>query len=503
MYITPLVMMEIINNINSFNNLMIIGGVYVTLYILSLIMVTIWSRVEMIMAKKIEFRINRHYFNRLEQVKDSALKDSTSGEMQALVKKVGDKFYDVMRDTYTGIFALFIALSVLYYQIITTKPVIIVIICTIAMIVIVAIRYNLTRKMQPLIKIKNETWNKYNGMYLDFLSNIKTVKRLGIRDYAITNFRRADELALKEQIKVENRYLLNGSVFYIMTSLLFLGLIMYDIFTIAELPELVASLVFYIMIIGIINSELRYLVFTLDNAAEFNTSKKQLNEILNSSEDVKYIKFKSLKLENIIFNYGDSHDIKIPELIINKGDKISIVGESGQGKTTMLNIISKAIEPNSGKYLINGINTSKKIDLALISQEIDLFNLSIRDNFCLNKCVDDKELYTLFKKVGLNRWLDTLEKGFDTIIGERGVKLSAGQKQRLNIVRGILLEKDIIVLDEPTSHLDELTEERVVALMEEYFKNKTLIIVTHRPKVKSLCNKHYEFIDHELKKVSN
>ena len=498
-YITPLVIMEMINNINSFNYLILIGSLYGILYVLRLVAVTVWSRFEKVLAIKLEVRSQRYYFERLERVKDQELKNTSSGELQALVQKISYMFFEVVKDTYNSLLPLLITLAVLYYQIITTKPVIIVAICTVAMILIVVTRYVLTRRMQPIIKNCNEAWNKYNGVYLDFLSNIKTVKKLSIRDYALMNIKKADIVGMREQLKVERRVLINGFVFYSMTSLLFVGLIIYDIYTISDLNLLVASLVFYIMMISNINNELRDLVYTLDNLAEFKTSKKQLDKILQHEENIQHIGFETLKLSNIVFSYGDSNNIKIPDFSLKSGDKVSIIGESGQGKTTFLNILSKSLSPNSGKYLINDKDTDKKIDLALISQETDLFNLSIRDNVCLNNCVDDKELYAFFRKVGLHRWLDTLEHGFDTIIGERGVRLSAGQKQRLNIIRGILLEKEIIILDEPTSHLDQKTEERVVDLIEEYCKDKTLIIVTHRPKLIELCNKHYEFVDHELK----
>ncbi len=90
-------------------------------------------------------------------------------------------------------------------------------------------------------------------------------------------------------------------------------------------------------------------------------------------------------------------------------------------------------------------------------------------------------------------WVDSLEKGLDTLVGEKGVKLSAGQKQRLNIIRGILLDKEIYILDEPTSNLDSISEERIYHMISTYLKDKTCIIVTHRPKLVEVCNKHYLF----------
>ncbi len=93
--------------------------------------------------------------------------------------------------------------------------------------------------------------------------------------------------------------------------------------------------------------------------------------------------------------------------------------------------------------------------------------------------------------------------GLDTMVGEKGIKLSAGQKQRLNLIRGILIDKDLYFFDEPTSNLDVLSEEKITNMIEKYLRYKTYVIVTHRPKIKELCNKHYEFENHMMKEIIN
>ena len=95
--------------------------------------------------------------------------------------------------------------------------------------------------------------------------------------------------------------------------------------------------------------------------------------------------------------------------------------------------------------------------------------------------------------IGLDEWINDLENGLDTLVGEKGIKLSAGQKQRLNIIRVILLDKEIYILDEPTSNLDSLSENKIYDMINKYLKDKTCLIVTHRPKLTEICNKHYYF----------
>ena len=107
----------------------------------------------------------------------------------------------------------------------------------------------------------------------------------------------------------------------------------------------------------------------------------------------------------------------------------------------------------------------------------------------------------MFEDAGLMEWYKELPQGLDTIVGEKGVKLSAGQKQRLNIIRGILIDKPLYFFDEPTSNLDSVSEEKITNMIEKYLKNKTYVIVTHRPRLKELCNKHYIFENHMMKET--
>ena len=154
--------------------------------------------------------------------------------------------------------------------------------------------------------------------------------------------------------------------------------------------------------------------------------------------------------------------------------------------------------------MINNKNLDDvRLDLVFVSQEVDLFDLSIRDNLCLGNKISDDKILELLEEAGLMNWFKELPDGLDTVVGERGVKLSAGQKQRLNLIRGILINKDLYFFDEPTSNLDTLSEERITNMIEKYLKDKTYVIVTHRPSLKKLCNKHYVFEDHIMKEIIN
>ena len=130
-----------------------------------------------------------------------------------------------------------------------------------------------------------------------------------------------------------------------------------------------------------------------------------------------------------------------------------------------------------------------------------VIDLSIRDNLCLGKNISDEKILELLDEAGLTSWYNQLPEGLETVVGERGIKLSAGQKQRLNLIRGILIDKELYFFDEPTSNLDSVTEEKITNMIDKYLCHKTCVIVTHRPRLKQLCNKHYVFEDHMMKEL--
>ena len=116
--------------------------------------------------------------------------------------------------------------------------------------------------------------------------------------------------------------------------------------------------------------------------------------------------------------------------------------------------------------------------------------------------IEEKAIFDIFDKLDLLSWVRNLEDGLETIVGEKGIKLSAGQKQRINLIRGVLLNREIVLLDEPTSHLDSATEQKVIDFLADYLSGKTAIIVSHREALREICEKRYVIKNHSLIEVS-
>ncbi|WP_298610382.1 ABC transporter ATP-binding protein [uncultured Thiothrix sp.] len=173
-------------------------------------------------------------------------------------------------------------------------------------------------------------------------------------------------------------------------------------------------------------------------------------------------------------------------LMIRAGEKIALVGHSGSGKTSITKLLFRFVEPQQGEILIDDIPAqqfslaSLRKQIALVPQQPELFHRSIKDNILLGKTISDLELERVTRQAQALDFINQLPERFDTLVGERGVKLSGGEKQRIAIARALLQAAPIVVLDEATSALDSLTEQQIQTAIFELIANKTAIVIAHR-----------------------
>lgn len=191
--------------------------------------------------------------------------------------------------------------------------------------------------------------------------------------------------------------------------------------------------------------------------------------------------------DNISFSYDKEPILKNISFDINHGDKIAFVGETGVGKSTIASLLLRFYEPDNGDIYINGLNIkdikleSLRKNIGYVSQDVFLFSDTIRENIRFGKRgAKDGEIETAARLAGIHNFIDNLSEGYDTEVGERGVKLSGGEKQRIAIARAVLKDAPILLLDEATSNLDRNTERNIIKSIEKLSLNKTLIIIAHR-----------------------
>ena len=215
----------------------------------------------------------------------------------------------------------------------------------------------------------------------------------------------------------------------------------------------------------------------------------------------KKLNFEHLEIKNLTFSYNERKKIfEKVNLEINRGDFIGIVGPSGSGKSTFLNLICGLIEPDEGQIIINKSFNLKDIrysflrSIGYMSQNINLFDDTIKNNICLDKFEINKDLSQKFYQISLvnsqlNTFVESLPEKDNTIVGENGINLSGGQKQRVGIARALIANPELLIFDEPTSNLDKITTSKIIEIIKNLNKKKTIILITHDKEVVKYCNK--------------
>ena len=195
-----------------------------------------------------------------------------------------------------------------------------------------------------------------------------------------------------------------------------------------------------------------------------------------------------IEFKNVTYGYGDGDNVlKNVSLKIDKGQTFALVGPSGGGKTTICHLIPHFYDVRKGEILVDGVNInsitreSLRKNIGIVQQDVYLFNSSIKENILYGRLdATDDEVIEAAKRANIHEYVITLPDGYDTVIGERGVKLSGGQKQRLSIARVFLKNPPILILDEATSALDNATEIMIQQALDELCKGRTTLVVAHR-----------------------
>lgn len=192
-------------------------------------------------------------------------------------------------------------------------------------------------------------------------------------------------------------------------------------------------------------------------------------------------------MKNVNFSYSNNKILKNINYKFRPGKVYALVGATGCGKSTIINLLYRLWDVESGEITINDKNIkeynlySLRKNIAIVSQNTFLFDDTIENNLTLNNNRIKKEDYIeTCKRIGIDEFISKLPDGYQTQVGENGVKLSGGQRQRIAIARMILQSKDILIFDEATSALDNITQEYILDNLRQYYENRIVIMIAHR-----------------------
>lgn len=423
-----------------------------------------------------------------------AFEEKSSGEIINRVTNDADtitnSFGDIL-DIVRGLLGSFI----IFFYIIYNSWIV-----ALEILIFVGLLFFVMKYFNPKIKAVHKESKKivddYTSEVTETVRGVREIKTLGIKDNLFTEITETIEKLFKKRTEELNLDVKYDIIMDILRICLEVGVFM----TCAVLLyHGQASLTFFIAMTYYVY---RY-TWLVQNLARFSKTWQRakvamgrINEILSNElyEDEKFGDIeldssdKTIEFKNVTFGYKDDDiTLKNFNIKLEPNKKIAVVGRSGQGKSTLFNLITRIFDTNEGEILINNINIkdikedSLRKNVSIIRQDPFIFNRTIKDNFkILDENITDEEIKEYCKKAYIDDYIESLKDGYNTLIGEGGVNLSGGQKQRLAIARTLAKKSDIILFDEATSALDNESQAYIKKSIDSLVKNHTIIIVAHR-----------------------
>ena len=336
-----------------------------------------------------------------------------------------------------------------------------------------------------------------SGVIFESINNVRSVKVMSMAG-KITEPLSKNALDLFETIKKRIYWFQAGNTVRNFYAQMFrVGAMIFIVYGILEGKYEIG---FLILFSGYFGSVWQAMVELTDVSEDFSVAKNavaRMQEILKTpiiiDDEKDKVKFpenwKQISLKNVSFSYENNHALKNISFEIRRGEKIGIIGISGAGKSTLFKLLLKERESYEGEINFDGIplkNISKKDyfnHVAVVLQDTELFNATLRDNITITNPRQEHNSVAFQNAVNTSHVKDFLTKlpiGIESIIGEKGVKLSGGEKQRVGIARAIFKNPQILLLDEATSHLDIESEEKIQDSLKTFFKSVTAVVIAHR-----------------------
>ena len=354
-----------------------------------------------------------------------------------------------------------------------------------------------SRPMAKLSEKEAKASNKVSGQLADMVSNILAVKSSGAESLEQKRFSKTVGSWRSASLGTMRGFLKVSTVYSTINTIIKIGAIAFAVYAAQHNLVSVASVYLIITYTGSVAHELwnmngimRSYNRIIGDAHEMVEILKTPTTLVDRSDKKLKIKRGGIVMDNVTFTHdegqGDTlfHDFS---LNIQPGEKIGLVGSSGSGKTTLTKLLLRFADIDSGKITIDSqdiaevTQASLRQQIAYVPQEPLLFHRSVRENIAYSRPdATDAEIEKAAKKAGAYDFIVKLQDGFDTLVGERGVKLSGGQRQRIAIARAILKDAPVLVLDEATSALDSESEALIQKSLETLMKNRTSIVIAHR-----------------------
>ena len=447
------------------------------------------------MGARMENDMRRDLFSHLQILPFSYYDDNNTGEMMS--KLISDLF-DISELAHHGPENIFIsALKIIgSFTILFSINIEMTLILSLVTLIMVIFSVHQNRKMQKIFLDNRKKIAHVNSTVQDSLSGIRVVKSFANENLEKKKFNKRNKQYLNSKVssyEAMGRFIAGNTFF---EGLLYVVIIVAGALFIENGTLKITDLVIYALYINIFINPIDVLV----NFAElFQKGFAGFRRFMEVIETIPTVVDKNnaltltdvkgnIEFNNVSFSYNEYHKVLNDVSIkIEAGKNIALVGPSGGGKTTLCSLIPRFYDVTYGSITIDGKDirdvslTSLRNSIGVVQQEVYMFAGSVKENIGYGKQdATDEEIKEAAKNANIHDYIMGLDEGYDTYVGERGVKLSGGQKQRLSIARVFLKNPPILILDEATSALDNESERFIQNSLEKLSKNRTTIVIAHR-----------------------
>lgn len=454
--------------------------------------ITSWGH---IMGARMEADMRKDLFNHFQRLSFSYYDKSNTGEMMS--RLVGDLF-DISELAHHGPENIFISTLKIIgsFALLTMLNVKLTLILLVITMIMVVYSFHKNIRMKAVFMDNRVKIAKVNSNLQDSLAGIRVVKSFANEGVERRKFKQSNQefLASKSRsYKMMGGYHAWNSFF---TGLLYIVVIVFGGVFIAEGTLEVTELAIYILYINIYVRPLEVLINFTEQFQKGFAGFRRFVDILDTAPEIEdkpgAIPLENVQGEieykNVTFNYNNEIDVlRDVSIQIKAGKNIALVGPSGGGKTTLCSLLPRFYDVTAGSITIDGKDIrdltleSLRNAIGIVQQDVYLFSGSIKENIAYGKAdASDEEIMEAARNANIHDFVMSLDQGYDTFVGERGVRLSGGQKQRLSIARVFLKNPPILILDEATSSLDNESERYIQQSLERLSKNRTTVVIAHR-----------------------
>lgn len=470
--------------------------IYIAIKIVEIIAQYFMTSIGHIMGARIETDMRRDLYSHLQTLSDTFYNETKVG---VIMSRITNDLFDITEfahhcpeEYFIGAIKILVSLIILLN--INVKMTLLIYIM-IPLMIFFSGRFR--KKMREAQKDQRVHIGHLNSSIEDSLLGIKVVKSFANEDVENEKFMNENDKFLN----IKKRYYKSMAGFNtinrVFDGLMYLILIASGGYFLMKREIGPEDLIVYVMYVQSLLATVRRIIEFTEQFQKGMTGIERFAEIMSVESDIKDRKnAKEIKnvrgeisFKNVYFSYGEGGE-KVLEnfsVDITPGEKLAIVGPSGAGKTTICNLIPRFYDVDSGSVNVDGIDVrdikikSLRENIGIVQQDVYLFSGTVKDNIGYGKSdASDGEIIEAAKLAGAYEFIKNLPDGFDTYVGERGVKLSGGQKQRISIARVFLKNPPILILDEATSALDNKSEIIVQDSIEKLSKGRTTITIAHR-----------------------